>query len=441
MKLKLSFLIALMLITSNKSLAQSEMVEGRRLYSIGILEMDESRMRDFNEKYTYLSEQNRDGSKRSAFASALIAANRSAFVSKVASTTEGLLDVTLSHLGKGMENPRKRWEETVKSECRFSKSLGMVEEVKDFYAKPSTRGALDAANILFDGFNCRQDIKIGKDTVNVFYISCKLDTSKIERMISHSKFEVYVDSVRFNPYLCDIPNDSLNDISKRIAFDFNKREDLRLKIHASISSSWMNEAVMIFEDQKLGEFDIEVQIDSNVVLNNPEHVYTYKAGADSSRSQQISVRGESFVVPRSYSGNDEDEHSLWGTGQYKIDMTVSESCRINMSYYHKDIAGTQCRSEKAYGKAKWNKNWVPEWKLISKRPKKESIWNEWGSVITTKWTGKEWLTEITSPTTSFLIKEGSNFLNGSAPAAKNNAVAATSQSPGGNDVKTNPKKP
>ena len=406
MKYRLILLLFGTLLTITNAFAQYEPVRGNRLYSIGVLEMDEYKRDDVNNKIYNFSEQHNNVNKRGAFMATLLAANRSAIVTKIASTAEDILGVTISHLSEDIRSPRKKWEEVVNSECRFSKSLGMIEDIKDFYAAPSTRSALDVANIMFDGFSCKQDIKVGKDTINVFYISCKLDTSKIDRMISHSKFEVIVDSVRFNPYLCDIPNDSLIDVSKRIAFDFRKREDLRFKMHAIVTSSWMNEAVMIFANQKLGEFDIEIQIDSSTVINNPEHVYTYKAGKDSTRSAQVNVTGESFIVPRSFCGNDEEGHSLWGTGQYKIDMLISESCKINQSFYQEKAQG------KSDGRPKWNNNWKPEWKLISSRPKNKSIWREFGMVITSRWTGRGWLTEITSPTTSCLIRQGSTYLNG-----------------------------
>ena len=418
MKKKLFVMLAAAVLPLSAIQAQPKSVEGQRIYSVGILEMDDLSREDFSERFRDLSERHRDGNTRGAFMTALLAANRTALVTKISSTAEGLVDVAAARINNGVRSNRKKWEEAVTAECRFSKSLGMTEEIKDFYAAPSTRSALDAADMLFDGFTCRQDIKVGRDTVNVFYVCCKLDRSRIDRMISHSKFEVYVDSVRFNPYLCDIPNDSLTDVSRRIAFDFDKREDLRLKVKATVTSSWMNEAVMIFENQKLGEFEIEIRIDPNVVRSSPDGVYTYKAGRNPEQAGQVSVRGESFVVPRSYSGNDDSDNSLWGTGQYKVDMTITESCRIKQSYYQESAQGGPGGPG---GKAKWNDNWKQEWKIIKSRPGQKSIWSEFGTVITTKWAGNGWLTEITSPTTSYLLQEGSTYLNGGVALTRSSA--------------------
>ena len=82
-------------------------------------------------------------------------------------------------------------------------------------------------------------------------------------MLHHSKFEVYVDSLRFNPYLCDLPNDSLGlETDKRIGFSFARRKDLQFRVDATITSSWINQAMQVHNDVKIGEFHITASIDS-----------------------------------------------------------------------------------------------------------------------------------------------------------------------------------
>jgi len=387
---------------------------GERTYRIDIVE-DTTQNKEVNDALERKKESFQ--SNRSAFLLSLLSNNRTAFVSKLANTAENLIGSAISHLGERLTNPRDKWEREVRKECLFKKPLKMEREINDFYSDISSKGPLDPDNIKFSGFECRQDIVLdSKKTANVFYVSCKIDPNKIGRMITHSKFEVYVDTVRFNPYISDLPNDSLNDISKRIPFDFKNRKDLTLLIHADVTSSWINEGAMIFSNQKIGEFDIEIKIDSNFVSDS---VFTYssKNAADAIKNNLISVKGESFVVPRSYAGNYGESGHIWGTGQYKIDMMVTEICQINLDYY-KDTVIVIKDQQKKLGDGpkpeknlKWNDNWQSEWKLIYSR-KKGDFWKGSWNTIKTMWAGDRWITEVTSPTTSYIITEGSNILRG-----------------------------
>ena len=122
--------------------------------------------------------------------------------------------------------------------------------------------------------------------------------------------------------------------------------------------------------------------------------------------KKIMFSGESFMVPRSFIGTI-DGRPYWGTGNYKIEVTLNESCRINERYY------TTVDKD---GKIHWDRNkWHPEWEKIKKRQAykrkmKQPLMQTWERVKT-EWTGGKWVTEIVSPSTKILLNEGSSALN------------------------------
>ena len=47
------------------------------------------------------------------------------------------------------------------------------------------------------------------------------------------------------------------------------------------------------------------------------------------------INGESFIVPRSYMGFRDESglyNNIWGTGQYKLDIELKETCGITDAY-------------------------------------------------------------------------------------------------------------
>ena len=97
---------------------------------------------------------------------------------------------------------KKEWEETVKSENVYTTTISTVSEVNDFYKETSFDGAMDPKGMRFDGIGCMR--KEGNDTV--FYISCHIDRSKINRIINHSKFELVIDTLILSPKHSNLPN-------------------------------------------------------------------------------------------------------------------------------------------------------------------------------------------------------------------------------------------
>ena len=216
--------------------------------------------------------------------------------------------------------------------------------------------------------------------------------------------------MEFYPYLCEIPNDSITDMDLRVPLDFEKRADFTVRINATIKSSWVNEAIMIADNQELGSFALEFKIDPTSLDETGCFRYAMPENpgeeAQALKIRNIRFSGESFMVPRSFIGTI-DGRPYWGTGNYKIDVTLNESCRINEKYYT-----TVDKS----GKVHWDRSkWYPEWKKIKKREAykkkmKQPLMQTWEKVKT-EWTGGKWVTEIVSPSTKILLNEGSSVLN------------------------------
>ena len=217
---------------------------------------------------------------------------------------------------------KEEWLKTVKAENIYETQIRTVSEVNDFYKETSFDGAMDPKGMRFNGIGCLR--KEGKDTV--FYISCHIDRSKINRIINHSKFELVLDTLILSPTHSNLPNSQ----PKR-PFSFEERKNYTLSMNIKLISSWMNEIVQLQKDQELGEFSINVPVDPSILDNRGFLRYIRQGNAPSA----YKIVGESFIVPRSYMGyRDEDDNykNSWGTGEYKLNITLKESCDITDSY-------------------------------------------------------------------------------------------------------------
>lgn len=220
---------------------------------------------------------------------------------------------------------KEEWEETVKQENVYQTQISTVSEVNDFYKQTSFDGAMDPKGMRFDGIGCLR--KENKDTV--FYISCHIDRSKINRIINHSKFELVLDTLIISPTHSNLPNSSLD-----IPFSFEERKNFTLSMNIKLLSSWMNEIVQLQKNQELGEFSINIPIDQSVLDNKGYLRYVRNAND----VPAYKVLGESFIVPRSYMGyRDENDNykNSWGTGEYKLDITLKETCDVTEQYRKK----------------------------------------------------------------------------------------------------------
>ena len=220
---------------------------------------------------------------------------------------------------------KEEWEETVKQENVYQTQISTVSEVNDFYKQTSFDGAMDPKGMRFDGIGCLR--KENKDTV--FYISCHIDRSKINRIINHTKFELVLDTLIISPTHSNLPNSSLD-----IPFSFEERKNFTLSMDIKLLSSWMNEIVQLQKNQELGEFSINIPVDQSVLDNKGYLRYVRNAND----VPAYKVLGESFIVPRSYMGyRDENDNykNSWGTGEYKLDITLKETCDVTEQYRKK----------------------------------------------------------------------------------------------------------
>lgn len=217
---------------------------------------------------------------------------------------------------------KKEWEEAVKAENIYETTISTVSEINNFYKERSFEGAMDPKGMRFDGIGCLR--KEGNDTV--FYISCHIDRSKINRIINHSKFELVLDSLIISPTRSNLPNTTLS-----IPFTFEERKNFNLSMNIRLTSSWMNEIVQLQKDQLLGEFCINIPVDQKDLDDKGFLRYSRKSGEPS----KYKVIGESFIIPRSYMGyRDENDNykNSWGTGEYKLSIDLKETCDITEQY-------------------------------------------------------------------------------------------------------------
>lgn len=372
-------------------LPQGKKVDGVRRYTLVVNEGNDSVRKAFNRGL----EEVRGNMDNRGFGDILVNLYKTTASGQAVSITQQLIDVAIGSLTNSLRSKQPDWEKAVRNESRFERRLPMQMEILDFYARPSKNGPLDPTDMNFNGFACGQEVEYIDSEGNpqketVFYVACRMDSTAggKARMLNHSKFNMVVDTLIFNYTICDLPNDSLGmDIDTRIPFSFEDRMDLRFNLKAQITSSWINEAMMVYNDEKLGEFNITALIEENSV--DPDGVFRYYAGSPESKDKKVSITGDCFLVPRSYTGGTEPGADTWGTGQYKVEMQVTESCQINPGPYRED-----------------KNKWKGEWKQIKKRRKMKgkSMWRQMLDVVTNQYTGQKWVTVLTEPMKTAFIQ-------------------------------------
>lgn len=361
--------------------------------------------------------------------------------------SKDLVTATIGFLRESLRSKKNDWRKQVIADNKYSETLFMDEQVKDFYGSNSNKGAMDPDSIIFDGFGCRQYMTItenlGDSTISndvpIIDIKCSLrkDSIGMARMRHHGIFEVVVDYVKINPYLCNLPNDSMeyDDVQKQyMKFDFNRRKNFKVTLSSQIQSSWVNEAIILTTDKILGNFKIDISIpdstylekdDENLgyfVYERPEYSNRQMTEEELKRNKRnerlIRLSGESFLVPRTFIGYADNGHGVWGTGQYAVNMTIKESCDINMDYYVERIPKRRYRNnpvETRYldtGKYKerWNYNWKKEWRLMKHRhPQKnpyEMVWNN----MKMKFAGDRWVNVLVDAPVRFTLESESAWI-------------------------------
>ena len=349
------------------------------------------------------------GQQRSLW-SALLSIYAPGLVSQTTSATTSVIGLLI----ESMKGERKDWLQAAQQQCTFTKSLAQMEKKDDFYCLPSTNGALDPSNIKFKGFGCRcykecTDDSLRGQGVEEFRVYCKLrtDDEGIANIVNHSKFLVEIDTLMFDPFHCMLPYDTITR-SQIMPFDFDKRKDLTFQLNVKFYSSWINEAIMVTTDQLLGEFCVKASIKKENL--NQDSIFVYSAASDSLLLKEgvVEVSGDCFLVPRSFTGTPDGTTAgrAWGTGQYRVEMTVTETCQIDNKKYYKDDA--QGDSED------WDKNkWNPEWQTIKKKRNASNLLKDIGNTVVSTFRGTDgWVQMLTEPVITTISESEADVLNG-----------------------------
>lgn len=329
-------------------------------------------------------------------------------IQKSVSAMTNLIGLTI-RLATKNKRDREEWLRIANQQCHFQHKLASDIFIDDFYYLPSNNGALDPMNMKFSGFGCKSTLRpsshlqeknqkhnnVHKQIVSdsnellEFFFTCKLrdDSVGLNRIANHSKFEVEIDQLVFDARHSCLPNDS-SPRQKLKPFDFRGRKEFVFNLNVKVFSSWVSEAIMLFDNQQIGEFNITVRIDSNDL--SEDYIFVYDPVR---HSDKVSVTGESFLVPRSYTGT--SMAPSWGTGQYRLEITINENCAVNEKWYQKGKNdGISNRSKKP----RWNnQKWRPEWKEMRLHKPADEVWNTVWQSVRTEYFGNDWVQELVSP--------------------------------------------
>lgn len=379
------------------------------------------------EKITRAAEemQQRGGTTRGIMTDVLKAAGFGAVSS--------LIDVTTSEIINLVSYRKKQkaaWWKLIENESNYTDSISSMRGLNDFYTEASYFDALDPSNINFDGISIRGK----RDGKEVLYLSCHIDTTRLEHLFQHSKFYLVVDSIVFNPFMCHLPNLSANGIQSTMdsernnKFDYSERNHLTIGMELTLFSSWINEAVFVQKNVQLGTFKL------NVTIPDGTELYTYSRRAVEHNKQlmlnnpslrldttTVSMEGDCFIVPRSYMPLN-GEQKMWGTGEYNIKVKFREVCEFS-----KDAT----RNEKL-------KHWKQDYKQLRKMQKKGSelgeyfknIWEQNGTTLM-KTMIKQGLTTGASEIGLSQSAGGGGAAGGGMPAGASASQGGSSAMPAG----------
>lgn len=365
-------------------------------------------VQESNKKIAAMQTTSRNAAQRGLFGDLLWTGYTSSFTQKTVNATSNLISLGINYLTKAIKGEREEWYNAALKQCYYNQKLTAESKIDDFYYCPSTKGAMDPANLKFEGFGCKNYIELidspGQGT-SVFYVFCKIrrDDEGIRHIVNHSKFLVELDTLIVNPRYCNLPNDSTGSVDSR--FNFDKRDSLNLQLKVRLYSSWINQATMIFDEKLLGEFIINVFIDKNKLNSNGLFIYNKN---DPDYQQLVSVVGDSFIVPRSFTGTTDATNymPIWGTGQYRVEMEIFESCKIVDSYYLIRESGNGkavAFADATPGKKKWDKEkWKAEWKSMKVRKSSTPFLNNVWNCIVSGYKGSCWIATLTDPFTTAL---------------------------------------
>ena len=171
-------------------------------------------------------------------------------------------------LTKIRSQQKKKWMEMRQNECLFIDSLQSSKGQSDFYRKPSVHGALDPSDMNFDGITFRAS----RNGNEILKMVCHIDTTKFSHLFVFHPYQSYLPNLSANRIRgVDSKSskeqiDYWNMISK---FSFSEQQSPTINIRMDFSSSWINEAVQVYQDVKLGSFSVNIPI-NEMDLGNGE---------------------------------------------------------------------------------------------------------------------------------------------------------------------------
>lgn len=273
-----------------------------------------------------------------SFGTDLLMSMGNAAIGAATGYVSSVVDLGIQALGRLImldRQHKKEWQETITKESSVTNEIGTLYALNDFYANGSDKGALDPTTIQFNGIGCLATT----DADTAFYVSCHLNRAKINRLRDHSKFELILDTLILNPYRAHLPNTPLP-----LPFYFSERKTYDFKIKIQLISSWLDFVPSMHKDEVLGEFRLDVPIDSTDVNDRGIFVYVRQPNEPA----KYDIMGESFIVPRSYmqiiNAND-SVSDYYGTGQYSLKISITETCDITPEYQQDWRKGRKIRQK------------------------------------------------------------------------------------------------
>jgi hypothetical protein len=261
---------------------------------------------------------------------------------------------------------------------------------------------MDPVGMNFDGIGCLRTV----DGDTAFFVSCHIDPAKISRIINHSKFELSLDTLIIDPYHCNLPNSNFD-----AEFSFERRQNFQIAIEIRIISSWMNELTQLQKNQELGSFVISVPVTQSDLDGKGKLRYV-KTGDDPGKYR---ISGESFIVPRSFMGFRDEKNNYknsWGTGDYKIELSLKETCSIADAY---------------------RREWKKDWKRRQDAENDENfVQRSWKMISSQRWDniGKQWVVTTLKAPADMITTDLLDALD-LAPASASSAKTAGGSVSGG----------
>jgi len=346
-------------------------------------------------------------------------------IQKTLNASSNLMSLGVSYLSEFAQKRTRgyrlrEWMDLVEAQNVRTATISSETRINDFYYLPSTAGPFDVDNLKFSGITCYNylevsdagagdGIAVGHD---VFYVHCSLRTDSLglADMAFHSRFQLQLDTLAFYPDYCGVPVNG--EARHRGSFDFERRDHLRLRMNIKVFSSWINPAVEVFDDVQIGEFMLTASINESALQEiDGEKVFIYGAGSTPETAHLVSLTGGSFIVPRSYIGG--VGQSTYGTGEYRLEISVTESCTINKSYYLiPEVGKARAVAYDALpGVRYWDKEkWKPEWRTLKGRDRSLSFLHNAWEQIKIAYVGGDWVQEVCSPVATALYDEEKKYL-------------------------------